>query len=505
MNSDEKVSKIVSFLGMFALKRPDIGYHYGMTYMIGLLLSIFSSENEVFLLFCYIIEMIFPSDFFLSDNRCLGLHKELRNIAKMAEILRPNLINTLKAVFKPTGSNKKETDMTPFLLFIKRTSETWIKSLFVPYLTLEDTYRVWDSIFIHGFDFIIKFTLTMFSKHENFIKNTVKQETKILGLGISVDSLIIAGNLSRIKLLRKLEKLPIEKMIKKSMTKNTYVIIKRADYLLNSTELEKNNIDRLVRLRQTKSVIRSKTFSYEDVINMFTTINSISSQDQISRGLFLSIANNELNWTGDLASNIFTTFDQKGADIIPSKHLKLGLSIISNCELEEKLNLAFYSNATKALESISADALCETLVSLEEVLDHRNKFLKNNILAFKQAFLMKNYSWIKLEEFVLTLSTDNFCEVIIKLITAIESSDALSSIELNIANIVAEGIYSDTHSPMRVSSISTPKSEISYEGPDLDELSNKLNKIAMTYNQYVENDPVTVVFDIEESECEGNL
>ena len=135
----------------------------------------------------------------------------------------------------------------------------------------------------------------MFSKHENFIKNTVKQETKILGLGISVDSLIIAGNLSRIKLLRKLEKLPIEKMIKKSMTKNTYVIIKRADYLLNSTELEKNNIDRLVRLRQTKSVIRSKTFSYEDVINMFTTINSISSQDQISRGLFLSIANNELN------------------------------------------------------------------------------------------------------------------------------------------------------------------------------------------------------------------
>ena len=295
MNSDEKVAKIVNCLGMFVIKRPDIGYHYGMTYMIGLLLSMFTNEGDVFSLFCYIIEAIFPPDLFVADNRQLGLHKELRVISRMAEILRPNLINTLKAVFKPNGSNQKEIDMTPFVFFIKRTSERWIKCLFVPYLALEDTYRIWDTIFIYGFDFIIKFTLTLFSKHETFIKNAIKQETKALGLGISVDSLIIAGNLSRIKLLRKLEKLPIEKLIKKALTKNTYLAIKRSDHLPSSIELEKENHDRLIRLRQTKLLIRSKAFSYENVLALYKTINSMSSQDQISRGLFLSITSKEIS------------------------------------------------------------------------------------------------------------------------------------------------------------------------------------------------------------------
>ena len=123
MNSDEKVGKIVSLLGIFVIKRPDISYHFGMTYIIGFLISIFLEEIDIFSVFCYIIEEIFPKDFFSPDDRQLGLHKELRVISTMAEVLRPKLLNTLKAVFLPQGGLNKETDLTAFTLFIKRTSE----------------------------------------------------------------------------------------------------------------------------------------------------------------------------------------------------------------------------------------------------------------------------------------------------------------------------------------------------------------------------------------------
>ena len=52
--------KILNILSMFVLKRPDISYHSGMNHIVALLLSVFNSESDVFVMFCHIIENVFP-------------------------------------------------------------------------------------------------------------------------------------------------------------------------------------------------------------------------------------------------------------------------------------------------------------------------------------------------------------------------------------------------------------------------------------------------------------
>ena len=496
------MARIVNCIGMFVLKRPEIGYHYGMTYLVGLILSIFSAENEIFLLFCYLIEAVFPYDFFVADSRQLGMHKELRTVVNMAVVLRPKLMNTLVAVFKPARTDTRETDTTPFVLFIKRTVESWIKCLFVPYLMLEDAYRAWDHVFIFGFEFITKFSLTLLSKNETFIKNTIKQETKALGLGISVDSLIIAGTLTRLKLLRKLEKLPIEKLIKKSMTKSSYSSLKRTDLLPKATLLEQDNLSRLIRLRQSHSLLRSKSFPYSSALGLINTMFSISSQDQISRGLFISITSKELQWDSHLSSNLYVTFDQQGSDTLSTRQISVGIAILAQCSLEEKLMLAYLTNTVSNSGTVAAEALCETIAAMEEALDCRSKVVRNNLSGIRSV-MARTVGGVEMQQFVDWVKEDSICEVIIKIIAAVESVELVSSIEMNIANIAAEGDYSNTHSPMRTSSITTPKSDLSYEGPDAQELDLKLQKLARSYNRTVEKEHTKVVFQYEESDCEG--
>lgn len=463
-----------------------------MIYIIGLLLYIFPEESDAFIVFCFIIEKIFPENFFLKDNRELGLHTELRAVSLMAELLRPKLVDTLKAVFKPAGSNTKEKDLSPFILFTKRTSEAWFKTLFVPFLFLEDACRVWDTLLIYGFDFLSKFCLALFSKHEKDIKNSIKLETKSIGLGISVDALIISGNLSRLKILRKIKRLPIEKTLKKALMKKTYIALQRNEFINKAAALEKENFERLVRLRQSKRLLRSKDLSVDVCKRLFETINSISSLEEISRGLFVSVVTKELGWSLDLSSNFYTTFDQEGSDTVPISVIKTGLCVLANVSIEEKIKLCFAAFGTSEPSGLGIDSICEVLISLENALDFRSNIVKSNLEKLKD-YMSLNYSnTLNSDDFLGLVAADPICEVFLKIINSVESSDPVSSIEMSLANISTEGRYSDTHSPLMNSIISSPDSYTSDEQPGL-EFSNKNTQPEL---------PV-VELQVLQSDCEG--
>lgn len=495
LSTEERVVRIVNVLAIFVTKNSEIGYHFGMTFIVGLLLSVFSNEKEVFVMFCHIIENVYPPDFFLSENRELGLHRELLAISKMAEILRPKLINTLKVVFTPAGSKKKETDLTPFTLFIKRTTEGWIRSLFVPNLILEDTYRVWDCILIYGFDFLVKFSLCLLSHNETFIKNTIKQETKQLSLGINTDSLITSGNLTRIKLFRKLEKLPIEKMLKKAVNKNTYIAVKRQSFLKQSESSENEIKPRILRLKQSKSLIPANTLTTETVSKIFSSIKSLSIQENISRALFFSFANKELKWTGQVASNIFNTFDQKGEDSLSVSLVNLGLAVLSAGTITEKIGLFFEVVNNESLNEISLETLCSLLTSLEKIVDYRSNRVKSNIKLISEQFDSK----INKENFIIGFLSNDYCQWIREILEFIESD---KEVEINEVNFLVDGRFSDTHSPLNLSGNHTPNSDVSYNPPDIEEIEEKLRAVKKSYDEVILNSFKTV-FEFNEADIEG--
>lgn len=488
METEDKVKKIVSNLGIFALKRPDIGYHFGFTFIMGFLHTVFTVDQEAFVVFCYIIEKIFPEDFFLDKDRETGLHRELRVVEMMAEKLRPKILNNFKAVFTPSGGKSKETDLSAFVVFVKRTVEIWLKCLFVPHLTVDDTYRVWDSFLNYGYEFLIKFSLTLFSNYETFINNTMKKEIKSLGIGISIDALIIAGNLTRAKLLRKAGKLKIEKLIKKAMNKKTYAALKRENFLAESENLENENTQRIIRIRNTKRLIQGKSLWAENVKKLFNTLNTLSYQGQISRNLFVSICTKEMEWSIFWALSVYNTLDQLGNDTLSIEKIKIGLSILSSTSINEKIDLFFIAFDTTNSGKIPLDEICDLIITVEDFLDNRSKFFRSNFTSLKQALFTLLGDLASKDNFESFFLTNQSIGTLIKIIEAIDMDDNLNPYELGFINIAEEGIYSNTQSPLRTSSIDSPGSEKSYDGPDFNELDQKIMTLARSQESQNKDD-----------------
>jgi hypothetical protein len=125
-------------------------------------------------------------------------------------------------------------------------------TLFTVCVLPSNLFRVWDTIFIYGFEAAHKFALAILSKNERLLKNTIKAETKALGIGNTVDALIISGNQAKAKLLTKVEKLPIEKMLKKAISKRTYQNLSRDDFYEQARRIEQDYVSRIHELQQRR-------------------------------------------------------------------------------------------------------------------------------------------------------------------------------------------------------------------------------------------------------------
>jgi hypothetical protein len=56
-----KLQQIASILSIFAAKRSDIGYHYGMNFIAAVMVNVFPGESDAFVMFSHTIENVFPS------------------------------------------------------------------------------------------------------------------------------------------------------------------------------------------------------------------------------------------------------------------------------------------------------------------------------------------------------------------------------------------------------------------------------------------------------------
>lgn len=98
------------------------------------------------------------------------------------------------------------------------------------------------------------------------MKETIKKEIKALKLGVSFDSVLAAGNKAKILLLKRVIDISIDKLIEKVLNKTNYVSLNTSKFSIPALDLENQNINRIERLKQTRSIIFSK--------------ESLSSQDQ---------------------------------------------------------------------------------------------------------------------------------------------------------------------------------------------------------------------------------
>lgn len=461
LNAPSREKQLVTLLSLFACKRPDIGYDSGMNYLMAVLLSVFSTESDAFVMFSHIVENIYPTGYFEDTERNLILHRELRVLALMAERMRPRLVKCLQAIFR-TDSAPSQSDFSPFVTTIKRIGEVWFSTLFCTMLVPSDLLRVWDVLFVKGFEFAQKFALVLLSRNEKFLRDNIKTEAKALNVGMSVDALIVAGNSTRVRLQKRVEKIPIEQLIKKALVKSSYVSLHRDDFLPAAAQIEGSHIDRLLRLRQTKRLLQSSPLSFSEVLTMFQAFDQIQLNDSVSRALFMTKATKDFKWSALTALNVFTLLDQTGSDALDMRELKAGLAMLFSGTMEEKLRLCFHAFDTDHSGYLEPPEVVDMISIMESTLDGRSSFYRSQSASLYRLMDRNEDNKISVDEFVSSALKDPGAKPILDYINAIDGQDANAADMRMVALFNEEGEFEDIHS-----AISTMEEGVS--GSDLED------------------------------------
>jgi hypothetical protein len=95
--------------------------------------------SDAYTLLSFIIELVYPTDYFAKDTEQLARHSHLTALALAAKALKPKLVTKLKAVLKRAIVDKQRKvwyDYGPFVETVKLMGAPWFDQLFAGSLSL---------------------------------------------------------------------------------------------------------------------------------------------------------------------------------------------------------------------------------------------------------------------------------------------------------------------------------------------------------------------------------
>jgi hypothetical protein len=394
--------------------------------------------------------------------------QEIKAFVRFTGTLRPKIFNTLTLRGKSNANAEKNT--AAFEATMEKLAEEWFGCLLCTALGEKDLIRVWDVILIHGFTFVHKFCLVLLSKNENYFRNTIKQEIKNTGLGLSTESLIVAGRVAANKLLKNLQKIQIEPLIKKSLTKSTYKALKITELIMNFDENNELKV-RLSEIKELKSYFETIGLDFEKAETIIKRLEVYDNFELVLRSTFQNFAYKQFNWNLLTVSKFFIVFDQQGKDSLSCLSIKIGIALLIP-EIQKKLELLYKSSElteSNLLDSINfSHLICKT----EEMLYIRDKYYYKSIHEYLQS-----YSDVSDQSFVSLLKSDNFFIHMMKYLYDVDA------VTIDQGNKKAQPAFFDGKSPISAISNSSYLDENMPEfnlSDDLPLVSNEIEVIGDT-------------------------
>lgn len=481
LQTEQRIQQVQKLIRYFVHKRPDIGYVRGMASIVVLPLSVFAVESSAFGVFAYMLERVFPEKYYDKSDRYLGKCTEFRIFSLLTERLRPRIVQTLKAVFRPRGESAsstptRESDYSPFVTTSKRLAEAWFSTLFSSNFYLVDLVRIWDYLLIFGFEFAHKFGLALLSRYERFVRNTIKEEVANINQGSTVDALVTAGTASTLKLLKRTDKLPLEKLIRKAVSKPSYVTLTRDLVKDEAEELEKSQEERIARLRISKALFQEHPSNHADFLRMFEEIEKMKNGEQVSRRMFQAVMKG-CGWSDRVALNLFTTFDQHGTDSVNIKEIQIGISMLSKGNLEEKLALAFEAFDAGKEGEIDPGSVLSLVASLETALDHRSTSFNSVSSGLFLALERTARGLVSLSGFISAFKESQSVGEILAILERVEGTELLEVANMRVVDFARNGDFSNILSPLASSDFATPLSDHEEDVPDPVDLEARLESL----------------------------
>ena len=277
-----------------------------------------------------------------------------------------------------------------------------------------DFLRVFDCILIHGFEFIQLFALSLLSHYERFFRNSLKNEVKSAKVSKSLDLLKVSGNVAKNKLIKKFEKVPVEKLIKKCLSKSSYTsLIKTKTKFVpdDKAEVEK----RIELIKEFKEKIGG--ISRDTALLILNSLEIYENISFVSRSTFSNFFTSSFNWTIDQVLGFFSIFDQNGNDSMEAFYIKISLVLLVP-QLDEQIDLFFSCADQDNLGYINRLDLIKLIKTVEESIYYRSCFYAKNCETNIKAF-----EKVTLNGFKEMVQEDIFFEALFKLVAKLNNCE----------------------------------------------------------------------------------
>eukprot|EP01080_Neovahlkampfia_damariscottae_P009462 gene9462-1668_t len=146
---------------------PNFQYFPESTKILGIILIHFPKEEVAFWMFSSLIELLLPLKYY--DTKLTGLMLEVSINVKLIESILPKLYKHLEDLKIPLST----------------IIENWFKKLYLEYLPIETTMRIWDLLFCDGFEIIHRIAIGIFQFNEKVILET----SNAVDMNILLDSM----------------------------------------------------------------------------------------------------------------------------------------------------------------------------------------------------------------------------------------------------------------------------------------------------------------------------
>ncbi|KAF7732772.1 hypothetical protein EC973_000044 [Apophysomyces ossiformis] len=158
---NDELQKLRRVLLAFTLYSPDIGYCQSMNFLVGYFL-LFVTEVEAFWLLVVLVHDYFPKNMF--DETMEGAHIDQAVLMMLIYEKIPTVWNRI-APRRCFWECEQANNLPPSTLVTSH----WFFTLFVNILPVETVLRVWDCLFIEGYEVMFRVALTVIKLSEEKI------------------------------------------------------------------------------------------------------------------------------------------------------------------------------------------------------------------------------------------------------------------------------------------------------------------------------------------------
>ena len=416
-----------------------------MHQILSFLIMNLKTDEDIFTLFCHILETIFPSvslnqHFFDKSDSYLPMRTEFQIFSQMAEKIKPKLAKNLSAVYKVKKYSVRQTDYSAFEINLTKLAEKWYLSLFTLGLANNSICRIWDLLLIYGFEIFPRIGMTLLSCHEKLLIQEIEKEMKLIGGERCTDALIIAGNRAILSVLNSVKPISISSCIKTIITSISNPELGRSKYFVQSEKLQRFNSLRMLRLRQSRSLLETQKFTKVEYLKIACEMVSLNIS-KVKTGEFIQIAKKYTSLQLNTILHIYTSIDVHLTESVDYIYFFLAFALLLPLSLESRLN-AFVETLPKI--PLNKESFLEYLTKIEKFLDpYSSDFIEN--LNTSHFDIINGIQEVSLEKFSEVFINNQIFSPLVQLISALDD-ETINVIDLRVAEINLSGSYSNVTS-----------------------------------------------------------